>query len=323
MEKMRREQSAPLMRRDITYIAGVQMEEAVEIVRHCFFRDEEMEVFEKKVCNPEEFRAAYMEYIKYWNYERCIGELHEYTGRDAFYYYGKCAVCNTPQPFLVDYQSAGVENGHKKPNWQERLVCANCKCNSRQRFLIGRIFADYTPGKKVLLYERVSNVYDKVAREIEDVTGFEYGGVDCNATEIEGIHCEDICKLSYADESFDLLLACDVFEHTTEFAKAFEEAYRVLKKGGKLLFTVPFDGNSVCTLHRVEMGENGLVSTEEPWYHSSAIASLPPLLVCQIFGWDILEALKESGFKDAYGKVYYGLKEGYLGYLPLYFEACK
>lgn len=323
MEKMRREQSPPMMRRDITYIAGVQMEEAVEIIRHCFFRDEEMELIEKRICSPEEFKEAYMEFIKYWNFERCIGELHEYTGREAFYYYGKCAVCNTPQPFLADYHFAEEENGHRKPNWQERLVCANCRCNSRQRFVVGKIFADYAPGKKVLLYEQISELYGKVAREISDVTGFEYGGMDCAAAEIEGIHCENICRLSYADESFDLLVANDVFEHTVEYSKAFEEAYRVLKKGGKILFTVPFDGNALHTAARAEMGENGIVITEEEWYHGCPIPSFPPLLVCQVFGWDILKILQECGYRDACAKIYYGLKDGYMGYLPIYFEAYK
>ena len=323
MEKMRREHSLDIMRRDITYIAGVQMEEAVETIRHCFFRDEETELIEKKVHNPEEFRNAYMDLIKYWNFERCIEELHGNTGRDAFYYFGKCPICNSVQPFLMDYQSATEENGIKKLNWQERLVCANCKCNSRQRFMAGRIFADYVPGRKILLYERTSYVYDKVAREIADVTGFEYGGMDFEAAEAEGIHCEDICGLSYGDESFDLLVANDVFEHTTEYVKAFEEAFRVLKPGGRLLFTVPFDGNAAHTAVRAERGENGVVCTEEEWYHASPIPSLPPLLVCQIFGWDILDQLKKCGFQDACGKIYYGLREGYMGYLPLYFEAYR
>lgn len=323
MREKKREHLETIMRRDITYIAGVQIEEAVEIVRHCFFRDEEMEMIECEVRNQEQFHDAYMQLITYWNFERCIGEMYENTGKESFYYYGKCAVCNSPQPFLVDYQAAETENGRRKPNWRERLICPNCGCNSRQRFIIDKIFSNYKQGESVLLYEKNTDVYRKVIRELQDVVGFEYAGVGCNEKEIEGINCEDICRLSFDDESFSLLAANDVFEHTPEFEKAFSEAYRVLKPGGKLIFTVPFDGNSAFTAVRAEMGENGIISTTEEWYHESNIPGQKPLLVCQLFGWDILDVLRRCGFSDACGKVYYGLKAGYLGYLPLYFEACK
>ena len=323
MEKKKRTQSPPMMRRDITYISGVQMEEAVEITRHCFFRDEEMEAREKIIRCPEDFSRIYQEWIQYWNFERCVAEMHEQTGREAFYYYGKCSVCNTVQPMVVDYRFAEEENGRKKPNWRERLICANCGCNSRQRFMIGKIFGGYMPGMKILMYESTSAVYQKLSREIPDITGFEYGGIGFTESEINGVHCEDICSLSHEDESFDLVVANDVFEHTLDYEKAFSEAYRVLKPGGKLIFTVPFDGNNVDTVRRAEQGECGLICTEEEWYHGSPVPDMPSLLVCQIFGWDMLEDLKKCGFADAYGKAYYILKEGYMGYLPLYFEAEK
>ena len=60
MKKSGKTNPEPLMRRDITYIQGVQMEEAVEIVRHCSFRDEEMEVIERILRSPEEFHNVYI-----------------------------------------------------------------------------------------------------------------------------------------------------------------------------------------------------------------------------------------------------------------------
>ena len=85
MKKRGRLDPEPLMRRDITYIQGVQMEEAVEIVRHCSFRDEEMEVIERILRNPEEFHNIYMEWIRYWHFERCISELHAFTKKESFF----------------------------------------------------------------------------------------------------------------------------------------------------------------------------------------------------------------------------------------------
>lgn len=312
MKRIKRETTVPIMRRDITYIQGVQLEEAVETIRHCSFTDEEMEVKEKVLRNPEDFKNAYMDWIRYWNFERCLSELHENTGKESFYYYGNCAVCNSPQPFIVDYQAAEEENGKKKINWRERLVCPNCGCNSRQRFIIHKIFDNYRPGMGLLMYEQVTDVFRRVNRDIAEAIGFEYAGNTVSAGNYNGIDCADICNLPYKDEEFGLLVSNDVFEQTSNYQQAFAEAYRVLKPGGRLLFTVPFDGNN-----------NETVASTAQWYRANPVPDMQPLRVQYIFGWDILEALRTAGFSDACGKVYYGLKEGYMGYLPLYFEASK
>lgn len=285
------------MRRDITYVQGVQMEEAAEIMRHSFFQDDQMLLVEREVRNSDELKQVFQEWLDYWKFERCLSEFHAFTKREMFYYYGNCAVCNSPQPFIVDYQFAEEENGIKKPNWRERLVCPNCGCNSRQRFIIHKVFAHYKVGMKVLLYEQATEVFKRIQREIPDVTGFEYEKRDSHAGEEDKVILyEDVCRLSYTNESFDMLISNDVFSQADDYEKALKEAYRVLKPGGKMIFTVPFDGNSDSSVRR---GEN------------------------MIFGWDIIDILKQCGFKDVHAKAYYGLKDGYLGYLPLYFETCK
>lgn len=312
------------MRRDFTYIHGVQLEEAVEITRHCFFRDDEMDLVERVVRNQSEFSNAYGELISFWNYERCLAEMHANTGKETFYYYGDCAVCNSPQPFVMDYQFSHEVDGRKIPNWRERLVCPNCGCNNRQRFIIHKVFEYYKLGMSVLLYEQNSKVFRKIKREIPDIRGFEYPGENYLGNRcVDEIICEDICHLSLPDNEVDMLVVNDVFANVYAYEDAFREAARVLKPGGKMIFTVPFDGNSVTTTRRAQITETGIVFLESKWERVNPIKGLEPLLVYQVFGWDVLESLKQCGFSDAYGKAYYGLKQGYLGYLPLYFEACK
>ncbi|EOD20828.1 hypothetical protein EMIHUDRAFT_241769 [Emiliania huxleyi CCMP1516] len=53
---------------------------------------------------------------------------------------------------------------------------------------------------------------------------------------------EDLHALSYATESVDLLLSSEVFEHLHSPYAAFSSVYRVLRHGGKHLFTTPFSG---------------------------------------------------------------------------------
>lgn len=49
----------------------------------------------------------------------------------------------------------------------------------------------------------------------------------------------EITALPYADRSFDLVAACDVIEHVTDDQQVFRELSRVLRPGGRLIFSVP------------------------------------------------------------------------------------
>jgi len=49
----------------------------------------------------------------------------------------------------------------------------------------------------------------------------------------------DACELPFEEDFFDIVVAFDVFEHIKEDEKAILEIYRVLKKHGKLIFSVP------------------------------------------------------------------------------------
>jgi Methylase involved in ubiquinone/menaquinone biosynthesis len=292
-----------IMKKNVPYIQGIEVEEAIEIARHSFFCDDEVQLREHIVRTAEDFQKAYQEMLKYWNYERYLTEVYAVSGREAAGYDGICEVCNSRQTLVVDYQSAEIQNGMRVPNWRERLICPNCGCNNRQRFMAHTIFENYHMGMDVLIYEQRSLLYQRLKREIPGIVGFEYLGEGYQSGAVYGdVNCQDICELSFQDNNFDLIISNDVFEHTSDYYKAFCEAYRVLKPGGKLIFTVSFNANSDRIEHRFD--ENRTQSI-------------------YIFGWDILKVLIECGFGDAYGKVYYGMKEGYLGYLPIYFEALK
>jgi ubiquinone/menaquinone biosynthesis C-methylase UbiE len=51
----------------------------------------------------------------------------------------------------------------------------------------------------------------------------------------------DICKLKFRDKEFDLIICSDVLEHVKCDNLAFSELSRVLKNGGTMLITVPYN----------------------------------------------------------------------------------
>lgn len=73
-------------------------------------------------------------------------------------------------------------------------------------------------------------------------------GLDINEKEIKNaeksgfykkVVCADAAKMPFKDNSFWTVVSNSTFEHIEEDIKGVEEVSRVLKKGGKFLFTVP------------------------------------------------------------------------------------
>ena len=84
-------------------------------------------------------------------------------------------------------------------------------------------------------------------RMVRDIEIGTITGIDASPLAIK--HCRDkafketlvgdICALPYSDMSFDIVLATDVIEHVADDLAAVSEIFRVLRPGGKAIFTVP------------------------------------------------------------------------------------
>lgn len=102
----------------------------------------------------------------------------------------------------------------------------------------------------------------------------------------------------------------------------FKEMARVIKKGGKAIFTVPFDTIADKIDNRAIIKDGEIEYLKEPVYHGNPLSEKGSL-VFNIFSWDLFEQLKECGFSDAYAWTYYSVEEGNLGVLPFYIVAEK
>ncbi len=112
-----------------------------------------------------------------------------------------------------------------------------------------------------------------------------------------GVRCEDVQQLTYADASFDLVTHTEVLEHVPDDARAFAELHRVLRPGGTMLFTVPLYGGHP-TVERARL-RNGVVEhLMEPAYHIDPLRG-EGILAFRDYGLDIVERLRTAGFAEA------------------------
>lgn len=281
--------------------------------------DKDEQEIEMIVRSKEEYEAIAERYKATIIYENNLDKIYSRLPHRAGIYRGFCAACEKEVMFQLDYffEFAG------KPAWRESAVCPYCRCNSRMRYVIDRTLRVPEIRKgKVYIYEKVTNTYKALSKQVE-LIGSEYLGDDkISGCYYDGVMHQDALNLSFESESMSLLISNDVFEHVSDSKKAFAEAYRVLKKGGKLLFTVPIfklrEKTEVCA----NICDGEVVHVKPPSYHGNPLSSEGSLVFSE-YSWDILNMLREVGFEDAYFIVYFSSKRAYFGYLPMVIEAIK
>jgi SAM-dependent methyltransferase len=76
----------------------------------------------------------------------------------------------------------------------------------------------------------------------------------------ENVYPIESPRLPFPDQSFDVMVALDIFQHTTDEAALVEECHRVLKPAGRLIVQTPFAraGSLVPALCR-------MTGVEDPW----------------------------------------------------------
>lgn len=126
---------------------------------------------------------------------------------------------------------------------------------------------------------------------------------------------QDLCALTYASESFDLVICNEVFEHLYDLPKALEEIHRVLRPAGRLLATFPMAFGQRESIIKAEYisAHEPLLFRGEPEHHGDPIRPTRGSLVFQIPGWDILDLAATVGFSAVAMHLVSSWKHGVLG----------
>ncbi len=105
---------------------------------------------------------------------------------------------------------------------------------------------------------------------------------------------EDVHALSYADASFDLVLTSDTLEHVADPMSGFAELRRVLRPGGRHVFTVPVDPARARTHSRDGLPAQHHGRGGGPY---ALVSRKADMLAYTEFGADLPDLLDAVGFE--------------------------
>ena len=227
---------------------------------------------------------------------------------------GYCIACARPRRFKTDHVAPGLDPS-VVPNWREGLICRGCSLNSRMRASIHLLLwaLGPEPRSRIYLTEQITALYRWVKLRFPDAVGSEYlrDGTQRGGSSRYGIRHEDLTALSFADESFDVVISLEVMEHIPDFRRAFSECARVLKPRGKMLLSVPFHQGPDHRL-RARVRDDGTIEhLLPPEYHGDPLD--PRGCLCfHHFGWDVIDFLKAAGFRQTTAYSIWSRELGYL-----------
>jgi hypothetical protein len=247
------------------------------------------------------------------------------THGEAFSVTGFCVNCGAQTDLRVALDGPKGSLS-RTPNWREHLICS-CGLNSRTRAALHAVqsLLDVRPDASVYLMEQTTPLFRALAARYPRLVGSEHLGTRVPlGTTLRGLRNEDATRLTFDDESFDLVLSFEVFEHIPEYQAAFREAARCLVPGGRLVFTAPFVESRSKTLVRAQLAADGtVVHLEPPEYHGDPVNPDGGVLCFQHFGWDMFDRLEDAGFASTEALIVWSRYYGYLGDNQVMFVATK
>ena len=236
--------------------------------------------------------------------KRCWLHDHDRAGQVWQDGVQQCCLCSKATVFTL---AAGAD-----PiafDTREQILCTECRLSARVRAAFGLANRELRGrnGASAYLTEQASLAFSWAQRHLPArVHGSEFESDAKARLRLSGylrdiggwgdIDFQDVTKLSHADAQFDVVISMDVLEHVRDYIKAIREFARVLKPGGALVATLPFNDRP-STLIRARLSDGVIEHLMEPEFHGDPLGA--GILCWYHFGWDVLDVCRDAGFKDA------------------------
>ncbi len=158
-----------------------------------------------------------------------------------------------------------------KESWlRDHYYCVNCHSIPRQRH-IQYILDSFVPGWEALEIHESSPSNQFISQFCKGYSASQFFlDTPCGKTK-NGMRCENLEQLTFPDDSFDLFITQDVFEHIFNPDVAAAEICRVLKPGGKHIFTAPKHKGLSRSRRRARLSQGKVENLLEEIYHGNPI----------------------------------------------------
>lgn len=214
-------------------------------------------------------------------------------------YEGKCSVCGSYNFFQRENKSV-----------RETFKCKECRASLREREQASAILSLFQEEstdslkdlcltksfKEKYIYEPgIIGSFRQFLKKLPNYTqSFYWENIPLGSYK-DGIQCQDLTKLTFPDQSFDIIITSDILEHIRKPQVAFEEIYRVLVFGGYHVFSIPVP-HPMLKFSRYRYDTSGLedIPIFPPVYHGNGAGGRSP--VYTDFGQDIQPMLESIGF---------------------------
>jgi len=178
-----------------------------------------------------------------------------------------------------------------------------------------------TTNRDIWCTESSGGIHNALKHNKNYIASEYFGDSHKSGEKVGGTLHVNLLETGFSNNTFDVILTCDVLEHIPDPYRAFREIHRILKTGGTHIFTVPFYQTMHLDEKRAEIIGKDMIHHMDPLYH------LDPhnpggILVYNIFSMEMLISLAKIGFYTTMHKLY-DWKYGIFGNNGLVFESRK
>jgi len=200
--------------------------------------------------------------------------------------YGYCPTCATEATFVAH-----------DPWLRDHYLCSNCGSIPRERALMLAIETYFPNWRSLIIHESSPGnrgASKRLAQESPLYIPSQFFSNGDPGSIVNGVRCENLEALTFADASVDLHVTQDVMEHVYHPSKVFREIARTLKPGGAHVFTVPLVNKGKPSKVRARLSDGGqILHLEPPVYHGNPISDEGALVTID-WGFDICRHIFEA-----------------------------